>query len=101
MEILGVVIPILLIIGLGAMFWMLWGIHRSLRGIEQSLDQIETSLIVLSDQLTILLYIDIKKNHPELLEKSPDLLTRALEAAERLGRKQLPKEIEQRSEAER
>lgn len=88
MEILTVVIPILLIIALGAMCRILWKIDKSLKNIEQLL---EIGIRVLSDQLTILLYIAIKNNHPELLEKSPDLRNRALEAAERLGRKQLPK----------
>lgn len=87
MEIALVICLSALILSLGAMCWMMWRIHCALREISKSLE-------VLSDGLTILVYL-AAKNSPELLEHAPDLAQKALEAAERLGRKQLEAPVKQ------
>jgi len=86
---LATILSILPLVVLGVLFWITWVIRREVKHIKDSVDHLATGLAVLNDQVTIMLYLEIR-DKPELLEKSPDSKQRALEAAERLGRKQLP-----------
>jgi len=85
---LNLILSLLMLVVCGFMFWILWHIQRSVKEIKRSVDHLATGVALLNDQLTIMLYLEIR-DKPELLERSPELKQRALEAAERLGRKQL------------
>lgn len=97
---LSLILFIIMLVVLGFMFWILRCISRSLKNIRKSLDHLMIEVALLNDQLTILLYLEIK-DKPDLLEKSPGLEERALEAAERLGRKQLTSSEEVQSDTSR
>jgi len=84
-----IVLVILFALTLGAVCWLLWGLRQAVKDLNHSLERLETSVQMLGDGLTIMLYLAVR-DRPELLEKSPDLEKKALEAAERLGRKLLP-----------
>lgn len=53
-------------------FWFLWRIRRDLKNIKESLDNLQTSVEVLAGLLAVGLYL-LSKEHPELLEKYPEL----------------------------